>query len=138
MQEFHLETIGPVGDCAVLRVVGEVDVFTAPALRERLRELAANGVVHMVADMRGVDFLDSSGLGVLVGGLKRVREHGGSLTVVVTSTRILQVLEITGLSRVLPPRASVADAIDADPDWRQTAENDAGSVKEWCRRHDLL
>jgi anti-sigma B factor antagonist len=138
MQEFHLETIGPVGDCAVLRVDGEIDVFTAPALRERLRDLAANGTVRIIADMRGVDFLDSSGLGVLVGGLKRVREHDGSLTPVITSTRILQVLEITGLTRVLPPQASVADAIDADPHWRHMAENDAGSVKEWCRRHDLL
>ena len=66
--------------------------------------------------------LDSTGLGVLVGGLKRFREHGGSLAPVVTKTSILKIFQITGLTSVLPPRSSVADAIDIDPHWRQAAE----------------
>ena len=74
MREFRLDTIGPAGDCAVLQVTGEVDVYTAPMLRERIRELAARGAVHLIADLGQVDFLDSTGLGVLVGGLKRLRE----------------------------------------------------------------
>ena len=84
MREFRLETAGPAGDCAVLRVTGEVDLSTAPMLRERIRELAARGAVHLIADLSQVDFIDSTGLGVLVGGLKRVREDGGSLALVVT------------------------------------------------------
>jgi anti-sigma B factor antagonist len=138
MQEFRVETIGPSRDCAVLRVTGEVDVYTAPVLRERIQDLTAKDVVHIIADLSRVDFLDSTGLGVLVGGLKRVREHGGSLTPVINSTRILHILRITGLTRVLPPQPSVQAAIDADPHWRQTIESEAGSPGEWCRQHGLL
>ena len=105
MQEFHLETIGPIGDCAVLQVTGEVDVYTAPMLRERIRDLAAKGVVHLIADLSRVDFLDSTGLGVLVGGLKRLREHGGSLALVISTPRILRIFQITGLTKVFAATA---------------------------------
>jgi len=138
MQEFHVETIGPSGDCAVLQVNGEVDVYTAPILRERIRDLAAKGVVHVIADLTRVDFLDSTGLGVLVGGLKRLREHDGSLTPVISSTRLLHILQITGLTRVLPPQPSVRAAIDADPHWLQVVQSEVGSTEEWCRQHGLL
>jgi anti-sigma B factor antagonist len=138
MREFHLDTIGPSGDCAVLRVAGEVDVYTAPTLRERMLEVAAKGAVHLIVDMGGVDFLDSSGLAALVEARKRLREGGGSLIPVITNPRILRVFEITGLSYALPPRPSVPAAITADPHWSQTAESEAGSVADWCRLHDLL
>jgi len=137
MQEFHLETIGPSGDCAVLQVTGEIDVYTAAILRERIRDLAAKGAVHIIADLSRVDFLDSTGLGVLVGGLKRLREHDGSLTPVISATRILRILEITGLTKVFPPQPTVPAAITADPHWRQTVESEAGSAGEWCRQHGL-
>ncbi len=137
MEEFHLETIGPSGDCAVLRVTGEVDVYTAPMVRERIHDLAAKGAVHIIADLSRVDFLDSTGLGVLVGGLKRLREHDGSLIPVISTARILNILQITGLTRVLPPQPSVAAAIAADSHWRQTAESEAGSTQEWCRQRRL-
>jgi anti-sigma B factor antagonist len=137
MREFHLETAGPIGDCAVIRVAGEVDVYTAPMLREQIRELAAKGAVHLIADLGQVDFLDSTGLGALVGGLKRLREAGGSLTLVITAPRILRIFQITGLTKVLAAQRSVTDAITADPHWRQMAEGEAGSVHEWCRQHDL-
>jgi anti-sigma B factor antagonist len=133
--EFSVETIGPTGDCAVLRVVGEVDVFTAPVLRERIAELTGKGAVHIIADLSRVDFLDSTGLGVLVGALKRVREHGGSLTPVINSERILHILRITGLTSLLPPQPSVPAAIDAAPHWQQTLEREAGSPEDWCRRY---
>src|ERR1700743_1744730 len=97
MREFRLDTIGPLGDCAVLQVSGEVDLDSAPMLRERIRELAAGGAVHLVADLGEVDFLDSTGLGVLVGGLKRVREDGGSLALAVRTPSILRLFQITSL-----------------------------------------
>ena len=71
MPPFHLESITAGADCAVLRVAGEVDVYTAPQLRERVIGLLAGGVRHIVADLREVDFLDSTGLGALVGSLRR-------------------------------------------------------------------
>jgi len=137
MREFHLETVGPIGDCAVLQVTGEVDAYTAPMLREQIRELAAKGAVHLIADLGPVDFLDSTGLGALVGGLRRLREVGGSLALVITTPRILRIFQITGLTKALPARHSVADAITADPHWQHTAESQGGSVHQWCRQHGL-
>ena len=133
-----MDIIGPDGDCAVLRITGDLDAYTAPFLRDRMRDLTTVGVVHVIADLRGVDFLDSTGLGVLVGGLKRLREHGGSLAPVITKSGVLKVLQVTGLTTVLPPRSSVANAIDADPHWRQTAETESGGTAEWCSQHDLV
>lgn len=137
MQEFHLETTGPHGDCAIVQVSGEVDVYTAPILRERMQDLAAKGAVHLIVDLGRVCFLDSTGLGALVGGLKRLRAGGGSLTMVINTKDILRIFQITGLTKALTPKSSVPDAINADPHWRQTAENEAGSVQEWCRQHGL-
>jgi anti-sigma B factor antagonist len=137
MREFRLETAGPIGDCAVLQVAGEVDVYTAPMLREQIRELAAKGVVYLIADLGQVDFLDSTGLGALVGGVKRLREAGGSLSLVIRTPRILRIFQITGLTRALAIQRSVADAITADPHWQQTTETEAGSVHQWCEQHGL-
>ena len=92
---------------AVLAVKGEVDVYTAPRLRERLVDLVSQGKHRIVVDLEGVDFLDSTGLGVLVGGLKRVRSHEGDLTLVCTQARILKVFEITGLTKVFDIYPSV-------------------------------
>lgn len=100
-----------VGDRTVVEVGGEIDVYTAPKLREQLVELVNDGNFHLVVDMEGVDFLDSTGLGVLVGGLKRLRSHDGDLTLVCTQPRILKVFEITGLTKVFAIHTSVDDAV---------------------------
>ena len=84
----------------VVDVEGEIDVYTAPRLRELLIELVNNGHYQLVVNMEKVEFLDSTGLGVLVGGLKRVRAHDGSLDLVCTQERILKIFRITGLTKV--------------------------------------
>ena len=137
MREFRVQAIGPSGDCAVLQVTGEVDLYTAPILRERILGLAATGTVHIIIDLGHVDFLDSSGLAALVGGLRRLRADGGSLTPVISTKPVLRIFQITGLTRALAPQPTVPDAITADPHWRRTAERQAGSVQEWCRQHGL-
>ncbi len=96
----------------VLTVRGEVDVYTAPKLREKLVELVAQGRYTIVVDLEAVDFLDSTGLGVLVGGLKRVRSHDGELILVCTHQRILKVFEITGLTKVFTIHDSLGAAVD--------------------------
>jgi anti-sigma B factor antagonist len=101
------------GGRTVVEVGGEIDVYTAPKLREQLVELVNDGSYHLIVDMEGVDFLDSTGLGVLVGGLKRVRAHEGSLRLVCTQERILKIFRITGLTKVFPIHASVAEAVAA-------------------------
>ena len=98
------------GGYAVLAVRGEVDVYTAPRLRERLIELVSQGSHQVVVDLEGVDFLDSTGLGVLVGGLKRLRSHDGDMILVCTQPRILKVFEITGLTKVFSIHDSVESA----------------------------
>jgi anti-sigma B factor antagonist len=103
------------GEFAVLEVGGEIDVYTAPKLREKLIELVSDGAYHLVVDLEKVDFLDSTGLGVLVGGLKRVRNHDGSLQLVCTQEKILKIFRITGLTKVFPIHASVQDAMAAEP-----------------------
>jgi anti-sigma B factor antagonist len=97
----------------VLAVTGEVDVATAPRLREQLVQLVAQGHHHLVVDLEGVDFLDSTGLGVLVGALKRVRLQEGELTLVCTQPRIVKVFDITGLSKVFTLHESVDSAVAA-------------------------
>jgi anti-sigma B factor antagonist len=101
------------GDRTVVAVGGEIDVYTAPKLREQLVDLVNAGRYHLVVDMEGVEFLDSTGLGVLVGGLKRVRAHDGSLRLVCTQERILKIFRITGLTKVFPIHDTVAEALTA-------------------------
>ena len=120
MRDLHLETVGPWSDCAVLRVVGEVDLYTAPALRERLIDLLDAGAKHVVIDTSGTTFFDSTGLGVLVGSLKRLRAHDGTLVLTCGQQRIARLLHLTGLDRFFQPYATVAEAIGGDPHWRGT------------------
>ena len=101
------------GGWVVLAVSGEVDVATAPRLRERLVDLVTEGNHRIVVDLENVDFLDSTGLGVLVGALKRVRTHDGDLGLVCTQPRILKVFEITGLTKVFAIHKSVDEATAA-------------------------
>jgi anti-sigma B factor antagonist len=102
-----------LGDRTVVRVGGEIDVYTAPKLREQLVDLVNAGKFHLVVDMESVEFLDSTGLGVLVGGLKRVRAHDGSLHLVCTQERILKIFRITGLTKVFPIHNTVEEAVAA-------------------------
>jgi anti-sigma B factor antagonist len=101
------------GDRMVVDVGGEIDVYTAPKLRERLVELINSGHYHLIVNLEGVDFLDSTGLGVLVGALKRVRAHEGSLLLVCTQERLLKIFRITGLAKVFPIYESVEAAAKA-------------------------
>jgi len=103
-------TTRSAGQYEVIEVTGEIDVYTAPRLRERLIDLVNQGHHWLVVDIEKVEFLDSTGLGVLVGGLKRVRANGGSLVVVCTQERLLKIFRITGLEKVFRIYTSVHDA----------------------------
>jgi anti-sigma B factor antagonist len=98
-------------DRTVIEVSGEIDVYTAPRLREALISLVDAGNFRLIVDMEGVEFLDSTGLGVLVGALKRVRAHDGSIDLVCTQGRILRIFRITGLSKVFDIYDSVDEAV---------------------------
>jgi anti-sigma B factor antagonist len=97
----------------VIDVQGEIDIYTAPRLRELLIDLVSKNNYQLVVNMDKVEFLDSTGLGVLVGGLKRVRAHDGSLDLVCTQERILKIFRITGLTKVFAIHQTVNQAIAA-------------------------
>jgi len=138
MQPFRQESITVGSDCAVLQITGEVDVYTAPQLREQVIQLLSSGVRHIIADLRDVDFLDSTGLGVLVGSLKRLRGHDGSFKVVASGGRILRIFQITGLTRAFALHSSVLDAMTTDEHWQAAATGEGHDTEEWCRKHGLL
>lgn len=97
----------------IVAVGGEIDVYTAPKLRDKITELVADGVYDLVIDMEEVEFLDSTGLGVLVGGLKKVRAHDGSLQLVCNQDRLLKIFRITGLAKVFVIHESAEAALAA-------------------------
>lgn len=93
---------------AVLGVQGEVDVYTAPHLKEELNRLIEAGNSRIVVAVGDVVYVDSSGLGVLIGALKRARDAGGDLVVAAPNPRIARILGVTGLDAIF----SVQDDID--------------------------
>ena len=108
--DLSLETRHEDGN-TIIEVGGEIDVYTAPKLRDKITELVGNGNYHLVIDMEKVDFLDSTGLGVLVGGLKKVRAHDGSMRLICNQERLLKIFRITGLAKVVAIHSSQADAL---------------------------
>jgi anti-sigma B factor antagonist len=85
------------GGTPVLEVRGELDVSTAPELRDRLVDLCERGCTLVIVDLTDVSFLDSTALGVLVSALKRLQDAGGDLQLVIAHPHVLKVFEITGL-----------------------------------------
>lgn len=85
------------GDSSVVDLSGEIDVYTSPKLKDAISGLIDRGVYNLVINLEKVRYIDSTGLGVLIGGLKRVREHGGSVNLVCTNPQIKKIFDITGL-----------------------------------------
>ena len=96
---------------AILTVSGEIDIATAPGLRERLHGLLADDKHQLVVDLDDVGFLDSTALGVLVGVLKRARSEGGEVRIVCTQPRVRKVFEITRLDSAFDLFDSVDEAV---------------------------
>ena len=101
------------GGRTVVSVAGEVDVYTAPQLREHLDHEIDAGHHDLVVDLTNVTFMDSTGLGVLVGRLKQIRLHDGSMLLVCTHDRVLKVFVITGLDKVFAIYPTVSEALAA-------------------------
>ena len=104
----------PVDDAVcVIDLKGEVDLYTAPEFKKHLLAQIEQGIANIVVDFTHTTFIDSTTLGVLVGGVKRLRPVGGQLILVCNDRNITKIFEITGLHRVFPIFATRAEAFDA-------------------------
>jgi anti-sigma B factor antagonist len=101
------------GDARVLDLSGEVDVYTAPQLRAAIMEEVERGTKHLLINLKRVGYMDSTGLGILIGGVKRLRESNGALLLVGPTPRIARIFEITGLNTIFNVYASEEEALAA-------------------------
>jgi anti-sigma B factor antagonist len=99
----------PGSDRYLITVSGEVDLASSPDLDTAIIAAIESGSSSLVIDLTDVSFMDSSGLGVIVRGLKRCREADKDLDLVITNERVLKVFGITGLDQVIPIHDSLED-----------------------------
>lgn len=110
---FALTTEEADAGVTVIALTGEVDLYTAPELKQELVRVIDGGARTVVVDLTNATFIDSTTLGVLIGGVKRLRPNGGGLELVVTDRNIRKIFEITGLDRVFPLHETRAGALAA-------------------------
>ena len=118
---FDIKTEKLRDDAYVISLSGEVDLYTAPEFKQQLLEVVGQGGKDVLVDFTDTTFIDSTTLGVLVGGVKRLRPNGGQLTLVCSDRNITKIFEITGLDKVFPIYATRDEAV-ANLDSRQGAE----------------
>jgi anti-sigma B factor antagonist len=99
---FDIQTEQLSPDMFVVSPAGEVDLYTAPEFKQCLLEIVEKGATNVIVDFTATTFIDSTTLGVLVGGVKRLRANDGRLTLVCGDRNITKIFEITGLDRVFP------------------------------------
>ena len=97
---FDIKTEELANDAYVIALTGEVDLYTAPEFKQQLLEVIGQGAQEVVIDFSDTTFIDSTTLGVLVGGVKRLRAQDGRLALVCSDRNITKIFEITGLDRV--------------------------------------
>ena len=96
----------------VISLAGEVDLYTAPEFKQQLLDVIGQGGKQVVVDFTNTTFIDSTTLGVLVGGVKRLRTNDGQLSLVCSDRNITKIFEITGLDKVFPIHATRAEAVE--------------------------
>ena len=97
----------------VISLSGEVDLYTAPEFKQQLLDVIGKGATSVVVDFSNTTFIDSTTLGVLVGGVKRLRTNGGQLSLVCSDRNITKIFEITGLDRVFTIHGTRDEAVAA-------------------------
>ena len=96
----------------VISLAGEVDLYTAPEFKQQLLDVISQGARNVVVDFSDTTFIDSTTLGVLVGGVKRLRTNDGQLSLVCSDRNITKIFEITGLDRVFTIYPTRSEALE--------------------------
>lgn len=104
----HVHTVDGV---QVFELTGSLDIATSPAVRATLTDASERGDHKLIVDLHKVDFLDSTGLGALIGAQRRAREFEGEVRLVAKEGQILRLLRITGLLKVFAVYATLEDAV---------------------------
>jgi anti-sigma B factor antagonist len=99
----------------VFELTGSLDIATSPTVRAALLEASERGNHKLIVDLSKVDFLDSTGLGALIGAQRRAKEFDGDVRVVAKEGQILRLLRITGLLKVFGVYATLEDALTDGP-----------------------
>lgn len=110
---FKMDTRTAAQELPVIELEGEVDVYTAPQLKQQMISMLEGGAGNLIVNLTKVDYLDSTALGVLIGGLKRMREMDGNMVLVCPSPRIRRVFEITGLDKIFDIYNTEEDAVSS-------------------------
>ena len=110
---FKMDTRTLEKELPVIQLEGEVDVYTAPQLKQQMISILEGGARELVVDLAKVDYLDSTALGVLIGGIKRMRERDGNMVLICPSPRIRRVFEITGLDKIFDMYDTEGEAQEA-------------------------
>jgi anti-sigma B factor antagonist len=110
---FDIKTEQLDGESYVIALAGEVDLYTAPEFKQQLLDVISQGAKSVVVDFSDTTFIDSTTLGVLVGGVKRLRTNDGQLSLVCSDRNITKIFEITGLDRVFTIYRSRDEAVSA-------------------------
>ena len=110
---FEIKTDELGDDAYVISLAGEVDLYTAPEFKQQLLDVISQGGKNVIVDFSNTTFIDSTTLGVLVGGVKRLRTNEGQLSLVCSDRNITKIFEITGLDRVFTIYATRDEAVSA-------------------------
>ncbi len=111
--QFHVDLEKPADDVGVIVLEGEIDIYSAPQFKEVLLNGIEDGAQRVIVDLAAVSFIDSTALGVLVSGAKRIRPRNGNLDIVCTDENIIRIFEITGLNRIFGIYGTRDDALKA-------------------------
>jgi len=108
---FDIKTEQLDANAYVIALAGEVDLYTAPEFKQQLLDVIGQGAKEVIVDFSDTTFIDSTTLGVLVGGVKRLRTNDGQLALVCSDRNITKIFEITGLDRVFTIYGSRDEAV---------------------------
>ena len=109
---FDIQTEKLSEEAYTISLSGEVDLYTAPEFKQQLLELVGQGAKDVIVDFTNTTFIDSTTLGVLVGGVKRLRTNDGQLSLVCSDRNITKIFEITGLDKVFPIYETRSEAVE--------------------------
>jgi anti-sigma B factor antagonist len=110
---FHIEDESHKADSIVIKLQGEVDLYAAPELKDHVNRAIESGKTKLVLDLSEATFIDSTTLGILVSGMKRLRPRGGMLAVLCPDPTMARIFDITGLNRMFSVHETLESALAA-------------------------